>query len=439
MKTEFKNEKISKIVTENFVVPFMEDNYGFFVEEAGEKKSVELLENGDKYTGSYGDMAFELGYTQKSDFLEVNISIENKGQDFSGRIGFVTGIDSYMTHYPQWNDLFFPTLLRCEKTHLWGYYMNTAENALAIATSAPVASYDISYNMFAESETSIHCGHRILGSNIYFYQNTVLPDRHPDNLKVFKAGETYTNTIYFIPVTNKADIKKSITSVAGVPTIDAPKYTLEKGEKLNLTVNSIGSYNAELICPDGSVLNTDDALRLYGVYTLNVTDDKGRIAQAKFCVRKDWDYYLEKAAENALSKPPKASTHTESFYGFFSLFLQYKHSGDKKLGEKAYEAFWETMPYMFDFDKCEPIVIPDRIQNTSGLISVLVDMYEAEPDTKMDCLKYASKFADFLIKHQDETGAYKNKKVHYTCVIYIAKSMLELALAEKECGDAELV
>ena len=129
MKTEFKNEKISKIVTENFVVPFMEDNYGFFVEEAGEKKSVDLLENGDKYTGSYGDMAFELGYTQKSDFLEVNISIENKGQDFSGRIGFVTGIDSYMTHYPQWNDLFFPTLLRCEKTHLWGYYMNTAENA----------------------------------------------------------------------------------------------------------------------------------------------------------------------------------------------------------------------------------------------------------------------------------------------------------------------
>ncbi len=439
MKTEFLNERIIKIEGEDFTVPFMKDNYGFFVEKDGEKTNVELKPNGESFCGKCMDMDFELSYAQKPDCLEINVSMKNNGADFDGRIGFITGVDSYMTHYPQWNDLFFPTLLRCEKTHLWGYYMNTAENALAIATSGPVASYDISYNLFEESEGVIHCGHRILGSNIYFYQNTVLPERHPDNLKIFKSGETYTNTIYLIPVTNKADIKKSITAAAGVPTVDATKYTIENGEKLDLAVNSSCGYSLEFICPDGSLAAVNDSLTQQGVYTLKVVDNNGKTAEAKFFVRKDWDYYLEKAAENALSKPPKASTHTESFYGFFSLFLHYKHTGDKKIGDKAYEAFWETMPLMFDFEKCEPIVIPDRIQNTSGLISVLVDMYEAEPDNRLDCLKYAAGFADFLIKHQDATGAYKNKKVHYTCVIYIAKSMLELALAEKECGDSELV
>ncbi len=438
MKTEFLNEKISKIVCNEFTVPFMEDNYGFFVEKDDVKTTIDLNKTGDAYVGSFGGMDFELSYVQKETHLEINVVLKNNGEDFDGRIGFTTGVDSYMTHYPQWNDLFFPTLLRCEKTHLWGYYMNTSENALAIATSFPVASYDLEYNIFAESETSIHCGHRILGSNIYFYQNTILPYRHPDNLKIFKSGDTYTNTIYLIPVVNKCDIKKTISSVAGVPTINASKYTLEKGEAIDLLVNSGEEYTLSLISPKGEAIDVAEALDDYGVYTLTVTDKNNKTAEAKFYVRKPWDYYLEKAAENALSKPPKASTHTESFYGFFSLFLQYKHTKDKKIGDKAYEAFWETMPLMFDFEKCEPIVIPDRIQNTSGLISVLVDMYEADKENHLDCLEYASKFAEFLIKHQDETGAYKNKKVHYTCVIYIAKSMLELALAERECDDLAL-
>ena len=39
---------------------------------------------------------------------------------------------------------------------------------------------------------------------------------------------------------------------------------------------------------------------------------------------------------------------------------------------------------------------------------------------------------------QGEDGAYRNKKVHYTCVIYIAKSMLELVFAEANCQDIEL-
>jgi hypothetical protein len=51
-----------------------------------------------------------------------------------------------MKTYPQWHEVSFPTLLRGERTHLWGYFMNTAENALAIATDGPAASWDLRYN-----------------------------------------------------------------------------------------------------------------------------------------------------------------------------------------------------------------------------------------------------------------------------------------------------
>ena len=163
------------------------------------------------------------------------------------------------------------------------------------------------------------------------------------------------------------------------------------------------------------------------------------MSEAIFCVRKPFSYYLERAAANAMSKPPKASTHTESFYGLFSSFLYYKHTGDRLYGEKAYAAFDEIMPYMFDMETCLPITIPNRIQNTACLISLMVDMYEAAPANTLEYLKKASRFAEVLLRSQDETGAYRNRKTHYTCVIYIAKSMLELAAAERASGDPELI
>ncbi len=439
MNAEFNCEKLVYIKAENFTVPFTEDNYGFFIEENEDKVFVQMKESDEGFVGNMRGIDFLLSYIQKDEHLEINVRLKNNGEDFDGRIGFVTGVDSCMISYPQWNDLFFPTLLRCEKTHLWGYYMNPAGNSLAIATSKPVASYDLSYNEVRLSETSIYCGHRVYGSNIYFYQNTPLPERHPDNLKVFKSGHTYTNTIYLIPVEEKSRIKEAISKVSGVPTIDAPKYTLEKGEVIDFKVDAEDGYTVKLISPKGKECNIAEPLEDYGVYTLTVTDKYDKTAEAKFYVRREWDYYLEMAAKNALSKPPRATTHAESYYGFFSMFLYYKHTGNKEVWDKACEAFWEVMPYMFDFDKAEAITEPDRIQNTSTCISILVDMYEADKENRLDCLKYASDFAEIILNHQDATGAFRNKKVHYTCVIYIAKSMLELVQAEKASGDKELM
>ena len=431
---------ILNIKTGSFSVPFVPENYGFFVYKDDQHIAVELQKDGEEYNGFVENLNCSLRYEQQENFFSVHIRIENQGKDFSGKIGFHVGVDTYMEKYPEWNDKFFPTLLRCEKTHLWGYYMNTAENALAVATSHPVASYDIQYNKVGDSvDEDKDCGHRIPGTDILFYQNTILPKRHPEHLKIMKAGEVYNNTIYFIPVEKKADIKATISKVANVPVVDAEKYTKEWGECLDAEVLFDGEVKQTLILPDGTESRElTDPLTQYGRSILKIEADNGKQCEASFFVRKDWGHYLKCAAENALSKPPKATTNCESFYGLFSAFLYYKHTKDVSYGKKAYAAFEESMGYMFDLENCVPITIPKRIQNTSCLISLLVDMYEAEPEAKIQYLEKASRFAEILLKAQDETGAYRNKRTHYTCVVYIAKSMLELAEAERSCGVAEL-
>ena len=95
--------------------------------------------------------------------------------------------------------------------------------------------------------------------------------------------------------------------------------------------------------------------------------------------------------------------------------------------------FDEIMPMMFDFDSAKPKVIPWRIQNTSAFISLLVDRYEAEGNDKY--LKLASLYGDWLIKTQKADGGYYNQNTHYTCVIYPAKSLMELYHAELRHHD----
>ncbi len=268
----------------------------------------------------------------------------------------------------------------------------------------------------------------------------MLPKRHPQNLKVMKSGEVYENILYLIPVKKKARIKEAISTVAKVPMVDAETYTKAVGEKLQVKVfGEDEGARTTLVCPDGTVCEDINApLTEKGLYTLSVKNINGKECEANFFVRDDWKYYLKAAAENALSKPPKATTHTESFYGLFSAFLYAKHSHDTEYLKKAEAAFLESMQYMFDMEQCEPLVIPERIQNISAFISLLVDLYEAAPSENLHYLEKASKFAEQLLQVQDESGAYRCNKTHYTCVIYVAKSMLELVLAERESGIWEL-
>lgn len=429
MKINFlRDELLTSVDCGDFCIPFTHEQ-GYFVETENVHRDIAVTRQGDTLCGNYDSLHFAFSYEVKQDHVELRLRVENQGDiAFSGKIGWHTGVDSYMESYPQWHKPFFPTMLRCEKTHLWGYYMNAAGNALAVATSGPVAAYDIRYNRLEDGDY----GHRICGTDIFFVHDGKLPQRHPQNLNALEPGGVYENTVYLIPVRCKEEIAPCLSRIAGIPVIQADKYTLERGEKLIYSVTGDAAHK-QLVLPDDSVMaGTNVALREYGLYRLCVTAADGKRCEADFYCRPDWDFYLKHAAKEALAKPQKATTHVESFYGLFSAFLAAKRYDDQELLKQALCSADELLPLMFDFENFKPIVIPERIQNTALLISLLVDMYEATADPKH--LTDAAGFADWLINtKQGEDGVYrKDGRIHYTCVIYIAKAMLELALAEKE-------
>ncbi len=74
--------------------------------------------------------------------------------------------------------------------------------------------------------------------------------------------------------------------------------------------------------------------------------------------------------------------------------------------------------------------LPNRLQNTSAMLSFLADFYELTKN--IGYLNKANDLAENLMSLQVDDGSYRNNGTHYTCVIYPAKSMLELALAEKK-------
>jgi hypothetical protein len=164
----------------------------------------------------------------------------------------------------------------------------------------------------------------------------------------------------------------------------------------------------------------------------------GKRSEALLYVRKPWSWYMQQARREAVAKPQKASTHVESWLGFFSAFLARKHFPNPAVDTQVETRFRECLPLMFDLERAELTVEPGRIQNTAAMIALLADLYEA--NGHLDDLKLAAQLADnCLLTSQDEDGAYRanfGKGVHYTSVIYLAKYLLELALVERELGGS---
>ena len=101
-----------------------------------------------------------------------------------------------MVSYPSWREKHFPTLLRIENTHFYGYFLSPNGTALGVASSNAIASYDISY---ASKLTPYNnTGHRIYNTSLMFYNDSKIIKRANDNLIYLKANEVYNNSIYLI-------------------------------------------------------------------------------------------------------------------------------------------------------------------------------------------------------------------------------------------------
>lgn len=363
------------------------------------------------------------------------------------KAGLKLGIDTYMDKYPEWFHKYFPTLMRCEKTHFYGYLQTPEEHTLALVSEQPVASWSVDYNLgYMDPAPYWFMGHRIESLNIDLLNALPLPGRHPQHLYQLAQGESKSWIIAFVNVGKLEDLEEKVTAVEAIPMVYARKTSWRPGEEAECEV--WGENPRVQVCDDeGRELNArldriaanrykvSCVLPATGLYTLRVQSG-GKQAEAVLAVAPTWRWTLEKARENALRYHQKASSHIESWYGFYSAFLAARYFPDKKWDEPLRERFTYLFNQLHDTSRLEPLYYASRIQNTAGTIGLLVDKYEAEGDVRD--LEKAGLLGDWLIRtSQREDGAYYNHGTKYTSVIYIAKSMLELALAEKEAGKQE--
>lgn len=375
-------------------------------------------------TASYKGLKAELKLDASGDTVIYNIKINSETDISLNRMGLCLGIDSYMSTFPEWDNKYFPTALRCEKDGFWGCFMSPTGEMLGIASPSNIVSYKIEYNQQNNADA---VGHRIYTASIEFMNNIKTPSRHKSSPKVFKANTTYEYKVFLKLVRDKAELYKFVKECANI-TVNMPeKLTFEIGEPINYRYNT-GEYS--ITDSYGKSYNTPCDLP-HGRYILTAP----QMAETRIFIRKDWHYYLDCARRSAETCQQKIGTHTESWYGYFSRIAYAKRIKDSEYTEKLtreFDEFFKSTTRRIRHTMLKPKALPHRLQNCSGMASLLVDMYELTGEIKY--LEFAEDMAWWLMKLQADDGSYRSHGTHYTCVIYPAKSMLELAIAEKNAG-----
>lgn len=390
------------------------------------------------FSGTADGICYTLSIADHEDHITIFAEIFNPtDRDYTPEaIGLKLGVDSYMVEFPQWNEAYFPTFMRCEKTHFWGYFMSPLQKAAAVFCDTPVAAWELDYNFYIPDNSNLdicHFGHRIHTANLLLLCQGPLPQRHPTGLDVLHAGERKAWQVHLMPLAHISEFTQVAAQRFGLPVIDFDRYTLCPGETAHGNIRCTEAYTVQTVSPSGATWEgTAIPIRETGLHTVTVTTASGKQAEATLYGRHSYAWYLDRARENAIQKPQKATTHTESWYGHFSTMLAKKHHPIPELDALAQANFDEIVPLMFDLDAGVPKVSVTRVQNYALMISLLVDAYEADPAGGRPYLDQANRLAAFLISKQASDGAYYRESTHYTAVIYLAKSMLELALCEKE-------
>lgn len=387
--------------------PLRTDEYGrnFYIVQKGNLKLIPFK------TGEYTECGIDFSVNEEfiGNVLKISVSMSSKEKVPAERFGFRLGIDTYMDTYPQWNEKFFPTALRCEKTGFWSCFMSPEGKMISVCSPSKIVSWKNEYN-----KAGSDVGHRIYTSSVEFINTAKQPSRHPENTLDHIPCEPLKYELFYSFISNESELLDFVEKYTHIHIPKADKFTLEKEEKLIIDGKEYGEK-----LNDG----------------LNVLDNPNN-AQLSVFVRKDWFYYLERAAENARVCQQKPGTHCESWYGFFTMVEYAKIIKDQKYTKALcdrFDSFFSVITKGFGKKRFRKKALPYRLQNASAMISLLTDFYELTKNQKY--LDYADDMADWLMKLQNpKDGSYRSHKVHYTCVIYPAKSMLELAATEKAAG-----
>lgn len=438
----------------NDTIPFFThgDNAGpSFYANMGEKdEKAEWIADDDRsFHATIHDIECQITYKVWNNQPAIAITLKNNGHvPFQPvKAGIRLGIDTYMDKYPDWFGKYFPTLMMNEKSHFYGYMQTPAGHTLGIVSPDAIASWSVNYNLgYQDPPPHWFMGHRIESINLDLLNTLPLPSHCPQDMYMLRQGECKTWTIAFVDIDTLSLFEETLHKVADIPMLKIDRTSYEKGETATFDVLA-DAPTVTITSPSGKTLkakNTtkkDDKISYSfelpeeGLYDITATDGTKQV-HGVLTAHATWQQTMENAREAAWKHKQKATSHIESWYGFHSSFLAAKYFPSAHIDSKLSNRFDYLFNLLHDTEKMEPKYHASRIQNTSGTIGLLVDKYEAYGD-RADIRK-ASQLADWLISHwQRKDGAYVNHNIVYTSVIYVAKSILELAIVERELGKTD--
>lgn len=449
------SEKLWEIeLSENGIIQNMRMNFGdglitipwhnkieYVGPSFSERKSFsDFIRIGDYlYKREDSELAYFISYSEDKSSLLIKVSIENKTNSVimvnDNESSLCLGIDHEMDDPRHYFSKFFPSMLRCEKTHFWGYFQSPEGNIIVIASPDPVASWHLDY---------IGKGHRIATTKLDLLHSLPLPSRHPQNLFQLNPGEKKTWNFYLFPLSKNTLFFKSISERINVPILELDRTTISYGEIADIKVyTSLGTKpKVTIISPLGESFilqsTSNDSISysyefcvppVDGTYRIVVTSNNF-ISEGSLYARKPWSWYLKQAGREALRMEQKPSKHRESWMGFFSAYLAniyFPNTNVLDEIESKFHKFWNEMidPQTGFYYTTKP-TWASRPQNTSWMLALLITRYAAT--RKIEDLELAAKWGDYFIKEfQLPDGAYKG----YTALTLGAKMLLDLMWFEK--------
>ncbi|MDR0426314.1 MAG: hypothetical protein LBH24_03990 [Clostridiales bacterium] len=404
-------------------IPMRRDYYrgiSIFTVINGQDERVPLAFDGNCFTGSLNQLRVDVSIEMR-DKLTVRVTLCALSDFRCDKVFLRLGADCFMERYPSWDAQFFPTFMRCERTHFFGCFVSPLGKYLAVGVpGGGVLSWGLDYNR-ANYEGEDHPGHRIYTARLDLLTAFDNPKRHPDKCNFLRKGEKKEILLQINAFSDSGEARGFLERETGAV---LPEL---------FTAREIGAVNDiahTVIAPSGAILARGCPFSEYGLHRVIAQKD-GNVTEGSVFVRKPYRYYLERAAAATFDYPQKPSTHCETYYGFFSGFLYLKHSRDKGYGSRLTEAFERFLDVLTDKNplRIKPAALPQRLQNNAALISILVDAYEATGERRY--IRYALELAENLFDAQSADGAYRGwgGAAHYTSVIYPAKSLMELYAA----------
>ena len=406
------------------------------------------------FIGENNGIAYRLAYAVRDGKLLIEATVaNNSGQEFAPeQLPLVLGIDHFMDKFPEWNTIYFPTFLRCEPSHLWGYFMTPMGRILGIYSNEPVGSYTVGYR-------NIMWDHYIYTTSLDLLQQPPVPDHHPV-YRPLAAGEKRSWTIGLMAIESIDQITSKLSVAAQAPMLDLYSYTLEPGQAAEIKIISPSPVTGTLTTPYGKQLSvemtgdshSDKYLSIfkhtdeYGYYDLKIESLNGKTATGRFYVRPTWSWYIKSARQEALRLVPRADLNggadgysCENYYGLLGFWLAAKYFPDPAIDLKGARIQEKVLERLFREKAGKYFSVnAERIQNGSFMVSVLVDNYQATGDP--EALRKAGEFAEFILSRQHADGYYGGYGMHpYTSVLYVAKAIVELMEVEAELGKTDPV